>query len=625
MTDADTPLAAEFPPTGEAQWRHLVEGVLKGRSFEKTLVHHTADGIAIQPLYRRAQGASPLAGRTPGSTWGIVQRIDHPDPAEANRIALTDLENGANGVSLVFAGSPAAHGFGLPVMADAVAAVLKGVYLDAGVTVAVDAGPDGRRVAGLIAAYVKAGGIDPRATDIRFGLDPVGTLAATGGLTADIDTVRARFAATVADLMAQGFAAPVARADGRIVHAAGGSEAQELAFVLASAVAYLRALEQGGVALDRAAGTIEFMLAADADQFLTIAKMRAIRVLWQRVQAACGLDPKPATIAAETAWRMMTQRDPWVNLLRTTVATFAAGIGGADRLTVLPLSQALGLPDDFGRRLARNTHLVLIEESNLHRVADPAAGAGGYEALTRQLAEAAWALFQEIEAAGGVVAALMSGLLQTKVAGIAAAREKQVATRKAPLTGTSEFPHVTELPVATLKVAPPALPARKPAMVTAVPMTARRLAEPFERLRDAADMSFARTGRIARIFLATLGPVAAFTARATFARAAFEAGGVEAIVPDGFASTADMAAAFAASGTKVACLCSSDMVYAEEAVAAAAALKQAGATHLWLAGRPGEMEAALRAAGIGQFIYTGCDLIVALTQLHRDLDVSPVT
>jgi methylmalonyl-CoA mutase len=199
---------------------------------------------------------------------------------------------------------------------------------------------------------------------------------------------------------------------------------------------------------------------------------------------------------------------------------------------------------------------------------------------------------------------------------------RQVATRKAPLTGTSEFPHVTELPVATLKAQHPADPPRAPAAVTARLLRPSRLAEPFERLRDAADLSFATTGRMAKIFLANLGPIAAFTARATFAKAAFEAGGVEAISNDGFASHADMATAFAASGTTIACLCSSDAVYAEEAAAAAAALQAAGATHLWLAGRPGELEPALRAAGISNFIWSGCDLVVALTELHGHLDVS---
>ncbi len=185
-----------------------------------------------------------------------------------------------------------------------------------------------------------------------------------------------------------------------MIHAAGGSEAQELAFALAAAVAYLRALEQGGIALDDARGFIYFRLAADQDQFLTIAKFRAVGKLWARIEEACGLAPRPTFVAAETAWRMMTKRDPHGNIVRGTIAALGAAVGGADAVTVLPFSAALGLPDAFARRIARNTQTILIEEANIHRVADPAAGSGAIEALTDALCDAAWKLFQEIEREG---------------------------------------------------------------------------------------------------------------------------------------------------------------------------------------------------------------------------------
>ena len=213
-----------------------------------------------------------------------------------------------------------------------------------------------------------------------------------------------------------GFKGPLAAADGRVIHDAGGSEVQELAFVLATGVAYLRAIESAGIALEDAQGMIYARLAADADQFLTMAKFRALRLLWARVEQASGLAPKPLFIAADTAWRMLTQRDAYVNMLRATMATFSAGLGGADSINVLPHTLALGLPDAFARRAARNTQLVLLEESNLAKVSDPAAGSGGIETLTQQLCEAAWSLFQEIEKAGGVFASLEQGLIQRKVA-----------------------------------------------------------------------------------------------------------------------------------------------------------------------------------------------------------------
>ena len=245
-------------------------------------------------------------------------------------------------------------------------------------------------------------------------------------------------------LAAMGFKGPFAVADGRVIHDAGGSEVQELAFVLATGVAYLRALEGAGVALEDARGMIYARLTADADQFLTMAKFRALRLLWARIEQACGLTPKPLFIAADTAWRMLTQRDPYVNMLRATMATFSAGLGGANAITVLPHTLALGLPDPFARRVARNTQLVLLEESNLAKVSDPAAGSGGIETLTQQLCEAAWALFQEIEKAGGVFAALEQNLIQRKVAATRAAREANIARRKEVLTGASEFPNLHE-------------------------------------------------------------------------------------------------------------------------------------------------------------------------------------
>ena len=332
-----------------------------------------------------------------------------------------------------------------------------------------------------------------------------------------------------------------------MIHNAGGSEAQELAFCLAVAVAYLRALEASGIALADARAMIYFRLAADADQFLTIAKFRALRKLWARVQDACGLAPRSTFVAGETAWRMMTKRDPWVNMLRATIATFSAGLGGSDAVTVLPFTAPLGLPDRFARRMARNTQLVLLEESNLARVTDPAAGSGGFEDLTRQLCETAWSLFQDIERAGGIWAALEKGLVQTKVGETRAARQKAIATRKDALTGTSEFPNIHEAPVAVLDAKP--VPSPAPTFPDVFePLPVIRLAEPFEALRDRSDAIVKKTGARPKVFLANLGTVADFSARAMFAKNFFEAGGIEAIGNDGFASHADMASAFKASG-----------------------------------------------------------------------------
>jgi methylmalonyl-CoA mutase len=616
MTDpmSNVPLASEFPTASHEQWRKLVDGVLKGAPFERKLVAKCYDGVRIEPLYARDSQAEPLLGRTPGLPWQIIQRLDLPDAALANRQALEDLEGGATGLALVFAAAAGAHGFGLDASLPALRRVLDGVHLDAGIWLEVDGGSS---AATAVADLLGAGAIAPSSCQLRFGLDPLGELA-RGTASAAWNEAASKLTRVIEGFAGQGFAGPFVAADGRSIHAAGGSEAQELAYVLATAVLYLRVLEAAGHSLDAARRMMFFRLAADADEFLTIAKFRALRKLFARVEQACGLQPKPIFISAETAWRMMTQRDPWVNVLRTTMAAFAAGLGGADSVTVLPFTAALGLPDAFARRLARNTQLILLEEANLAKVADPAAGSGGLEALTQQLCAAAWSQFQEIEAAGGASSALQSGLIQRKVAATRAERERGLARGRDPLTGTSEFPDIHELPVTVLEAAPTARPAAKPTSIE--PLRSIRLAEPFEALRDASDRVRTATGARPKVFLANLGTPSDFTARTTFAKNFFEAGGIEAISNDGFAELADLVAAFKTSGARLVCLCSSNEVYANEAATTAKELAKPG-THIYLAGRPGELEETLKAAGVQSFIYAGCDMLASLRAAHEFLRI----
>ncbi|HEY2425146.1 MAG TPA: methylmalonyl-CoA mutase subunit beta [Pseudolabrys sp.] len=620
MTDA-LPLAAEFPRTTQAEWRKLVDAALKDAAFDKRLVTHTYDGLRVEPLYGRAAGAKTVAGRAPGTAWALMQRIDHPDPVAASVQALQDLENGAAGLCLVFAGAPAARGYG--VVANDTATLdraLSGVMLDL-IPLRIETSPfAGRPVANLMMELVDARKLDPAKLTVDFGLDPIGDMARTGSALLPWPELSARAGATAKDVRAKGFDnAHLLRADGRAVHEAGGSEAQELAFSIAAGASYLRLLEASGFTLEQARQRISFLMAADADEFLTIAKFRALRKLWARIEQACGLKPQPAFVSAETAWRMTTRRDPYVNMLRVTIAVTAAGVGGANAISVLPFTAALGLPDAFARRVARNTQLILLEESNLFRVSDPAAGSGGIEALTSQMSQAAWTLFQEIETAGGAAAALEQGLIQKKIAATRAAREAATARRKDAITGTSDYPNLSELPVAVIDVPRPAVPAPKAAIkFEALPQI--RLAEPFEALRDASDRTLAKTGTRPKVLLANLGKLSDFTARATFARNFYEAGGIEALSNDGFRDQAAMIAAFRTSGAKLACLCSSDKFYEREAATAARALAGAGAI-VHLAGRPGEHEADWRQAGIKSFIYVGCDVVSTLQAARDILDV----
>ena len=267
------------------------------------------------------------------------------------------------------------------------------------------------------------------------------------------------------------------------------SPAQELAFALAAGVSLMRLIEGAGVGLAEARALIAFRLAADADEFATLSKFRALRVAWARVEEACGLEPRAAHVQAESAWRMMTARDPYVNVMRGAMAAFSAGLGGADSISVLPHSLAVGLPDGLARRLARNAQLVLLRESNLGFVADPAAGAGAFEALTKALCEKAWALFQEIEAQGGLPSALANGAFQRQVAASAAALARDVARLKSPITGVSAHADLAERPV-EIALGAPEREAFAPAEGALAPI---RLAEPFERLRDMSDAVLERS------------------------------------------------------------------------------------------------------------------------------------
>ena len=353
MPESEPTFGAEFPAATREQWLALVDRVLKGATFEKRLVSHTYDGIAIPPLSARNSSAAPVAGRAPGQPWQIMARVDHPDPALANKQALEDLANGATGLTLVFAGSLNANGYGLDASMETITRVFEGIELDAEIALDFNLSPSTRPAVDRVVALLKARRYMPASVDLRPSLNPIGGFAAAGSSPKTWREISPGFAAAMRDLAEQGFRGPFVVADGRIIHNAGGSEAQELAFSLARAIDCLRALVAGGISLDSARKMIDFRLAADADEFLTIAKFRAVRKLWARVEEACGLTPVQTTVAAETAWRMMTTRDPYVNILRTTVAVAAAGLGGADNIAVLPHTTAIGLPDGLAKDCAQ--------------------------------------------------------------------------------------------------------------------------------------------------------------------------------------------------------------------------------------------------------------------------------
>ncbi|MEQ1650157.1 MAG: methylmalonyl-CoA mutase family protein [Hyphomicrobiaceae bacterium] len=618
----------DFAAADGARWRGLVDKILKGADFEKQLVSKTADGVRIEPLYLRGALDGLADGGQPGAApylrgtrvtgmggWDIRAVQAEADAAKANAAILEDLAGGATSVLLQIAHNGRA---GLKADAAEIGRALDGVMLDV-CPVALDAGAQGVAAAQALSQVWKARSVRSDSRLGAYNFDPIGVLAETGALGQGVDDALVDAAKLVGDVQDAPHVTAL-RANGHIWHSGGASEAQELAAVLATVVAYLRAAEAQSIAPAQALPKIAVTLAVDADQLMGLAKLRAGRALIWRVADACGAGAAVARMSftAESSHRMMTKRDPWVNMLRTTMACAVGGMGGADAVTVYPFSWALGQPDAFARRIARNTSIVLIEESGLGRVSDPAGGSFAVEKLTDDLAREAWVLFQAIEAKGGIVASLVSGHIQGAIGAVKEARAKALAVGKAELTGTSAYPRLGN-DGATV-VPWPIVPVRPIAGGTTVAaLTSQRLAEPFEALRDYADALEARTGNKPTVFLACLGPLAVHGVRATWIKNYLAAGGIDSIVSAELTQSQDAGKAFADSGATVACICSSDAVYGELGEATASVLKTAGAKRVIIAGRPKDIDVALKAAGVDSFIFSGSDMLATLGDLQAVL------
>ncbi|MFD9389332.1 methylmalonyl-CoA mutase family protein [Streptomyces sp. NPDC060000] len=595
LPDDGLSLAAEFPDADLEQWQRLVAGVLRksgrevsGTAAEEALSTALEDGLRVRPLYTADDpapdpglpGFAPFVrgGRAEGNTVGgwDVRQQHMTDGA-----VLADLENGVTSLWLVLGEG------GVPV--GSLGRVLDGVHLDLA-PVVLDAGHEVEPAARELLKLYEERGIAPEAARGNLGADPLGHEARTGR-SYDFAPV-----AGLARRCAEGY--PGLRAltvDALPYHEAGGSAAQELGCSMATSVAYLRELTEAGLPVEVACAQLEFRYAATADQFLTVAKLRAARRLWARVTEVCGA-PAGQVQHAVTSPVMMARRDPWVNMLRTTVATLAAGVGGADAVTVLPFDHSLGLPDAFARRIARNTSTILIEESHLSRVIDPAGGSWYVERLTDELARAGWEFFQGIERTGGQAAGLRSGRIGRDLADTWEARSAKLAKRREPVTGVSEFPNLAEGPVERAPA-----PAPRSGGLPRV-----RRDEAYERLRARSDAHLAATGSRPRVYLAALGPAAAHTARLGFAANLFQAGGIEPVTEGSFAE----------SGATEAVLCSSDALYEEQAATLAQELKDAGASHVFLAGRPGQYP------GVDAYVFAGCDAVAVLCAALDRMGVS---
>jgi methylmalonyl-CoA mutase len=469
MSDAHAK-AAHFAPVTEADWRALVAKTLGEAPFS-SLEKVTVEGLPIEPLYApAAQPAIAPRPLDPDRHWEIRTLTAHPDAARANAEVLRDLEG--NAASVIVRIDPTGRAGVAVGSAGDLAKVLDGVILEFA-PVALDAGFLGPQAADWLGAVAKA---SPNAL-LRFNLDPLSALAESGASAGPIES-HLISAATVGTRLADTYPqAQLFLASGRVVHEAGGGEAQEVAFAAAAAVAYARALVRAGMPMANAFARVTLGLSADADYFLSIAKLRAARAVWARIAQACGADPT-ARIEARSSRRMLTAKDAWTNMIRLTAAGFGAAVGGADAVVLGNFTDAIGLPTPFARRQSRNAQLVLMEEAHIGRVADPAAGSGYVEALTDQIAREAWARFQAIEAAGGIVAALTTGRVAADVAAANAARP-------APkIIGVTAFPPDKDAPVEVEIAAAKPVNAPSPRLPgpdsACPPLTPMRISEAFE-------------------------------------------------------------------------------------------------------------------------------------------------
>ena len=701
-------LGDDFPKVDYLTWCKAVESELKDIPFDKKMISRTYEGIDLQPIYTEeifptSGDPSGLPGSPPfvrGSRvlgnsltgWDVRQEHSAFDPAEVNAHILEDLRNGTNSIILRLdpaswagydADDPNAaeligrEGVSISTMAD-LQRTLDQVQPDiAGIWI--KAGGAFLPAAALYITAARLAGIEPGRLLGAFNADPLGALMSEGSLPLPLDLAMKQMADLATWTAAHAPHMTTVEVDTAPYHHAGATSTQDLAFLLGTGVEYLRALTACGLDINTAAKQIVFSVRIDCRFYQAIAKIRAARMLWAQLVASCGGDnaAQAMRLCVTASRRALTTRNPLINILRNTVTCYAGAIAGADAITTVPFDAPAGISTESSRRNARNIQLILADECHLNHVVDPAGGSWYIEWYSRQLAEKAWALFQQIEAQGGMVAAATSGCVAQQINAVELKRERDIATRKLPITGISEHPDASEKkqsrmardPAELRKAAaeqlsnwrkahapqlaldflagavrqpdvPPgeltvraiaaadagatlgqlATALRPPGVEPAetVALAVHLFDEAFEKLRDASDAFALRYGHKPRVFLAGFGSIAEQISRKTFAKNFFEAGGFEILTREAKYDADSSTAEFMQSGAKIAVICSTDKQYATCVAELAPKLKRAGAPTVILAGNPGVNEAAYRAAGVDRFIFLKCDVIETLSALLRD-------
>lgn len=696
MLPKELDIAGLFPAPDYAAWRALVDADLKGASFERRLVTHTYEGLHIQPLYTAqdlppasslrsgeppfTRAATPL-GNAP-SGWSIRQERAEADIAHANNALRDDLEGGVQSVVLRLdacarAGLDPRHPAGAILCGtDGIAAysladldaLLEGVHLNM-IGLHLEAGAAFIPAAALLSALWEHRGVALQDCQGGFNADPLAVLAREGHLPYSLIDAFARLT-DLAHWTSERYPhVRAVRVGTAPYHHAGATATQDLAFSMATALEYLRAMTDAGLSIDQAARQLEFSYAVGCHTFLALAKLRAARRLFARIIDASGgsSDAARMRMYVRPSKRVLTARDPWTNILRSTGCVFAAGLAQADAIGAAPFDAALGEPSPQSRRIARNTHHILMLECHLHAVCDPAGGSWYVERLTDDLAKGAWTILQAIESRGGMAEALTSGWISTQIDQARQPRAQNLATRKDVVVGVSDFPNPDEkfdrpapidrpalataakarLDAAAARSQPHATPppARDPGWrtqwafelaragagmgdiaghlatpgqlpaVLANAVHVHPYAEHFERLRDASEQFAISCGHPPRVFLAVLGTPAQRLARTNYCTNLFEAGGFEVLGADAEGTPHAALQGFASSNAHIAVICGPDEEYVLHATALAPSLHRAGARTVVLAGNPGTQEQSYRAAGIDRFVFVKCDVVALLREL----------
>jgi methylmalonyl-CoA mutase len=706
QTTANEKLLSEFSPTPYEEWRKEVEAQLKGATYEKKVMTPTYEGITLQPLYRQDDvegipNIDSLPGTPPytrgsraagyrGKAWEICQELPYSTAETFNEAVKYDLERGQTAVNLLLdqatllgldpdeakAGDVGRGGVSIATVDD-LATALDGVDLET-VPVYINSSSAATPATAMLVALIKRQGKSPAKLQGGVEMDPLGILAREGTFPRSVAGAYNRMAHVIDWAKTNAPQLKIVTVHGQPYSDSGSSAVQELAYVIATAVEYVREMQARNLTVDEIAPRIRFSLSSGSNYFMEVAKIRAARLLWAKVIKAFGGNDESQKVAIHvrtSAWNKTTY-DPYVNMLRTTTEAFAGAVGGCDSMHVSQFDEAIRPPDEFSRRIARNTQLILQNEANMTKVVDPAGGSWYIENLTNAVAKEAWALFQNVEKQGGMYKALQAGSPQAEVAKTAEQRVASIATRKDVFVGTNRYANATEKPLESYEPDYKALSKKRAKYVTeyraglgdiqskvdqivsaspeasfetaieaafagatvgqiasalrsgdedkatVTPLNVHRGTEAIEAMRRASEAYQTKTGSRPKVFLANIGPIPQHKPRADFSTDFFQTGGFEIITNDGFATADEAAKAALDSGASIVTICSTDATYPDVVPALTKAVKGAKSNAaVIVAGYPKDQIEAFKAAGVDDFIHMQANVYQVITDLQKKLGV----